>query len=305
MSAVPVVMVLVSALAGPGQDERYERALGLADAGRPAEAAVEFEALAASGDASSHFEAGQMRFAAGHMAHAYRHFERHLASGLNEDSRSITQSRLVKAGAGTRVVELRLRPVTRATVIVRRLGDPPASQRPDLEAPVTAGTTAIRLDPGDWELRVEAPGYLPLRRVLAVGDAGAQVELALVPVPAAVPGASGGPRRARGETVAGAVLVPLGVVALGGFVATTVVYGKIRAQEEKLGADCNDRDVLLDLRRQARRDIGAMVGLGVASAALLTAGAVLLVRGRQTLRRPRLALDIDPGRAGLTLSGNF
>jgi hypothetical protein len=122
-----------------------------------------------------------------------------------------------------------------------------------------------------------------------------------VPSPEPDPGL----RRARGETIAGAVLVPLGVVALGGFVATTVVYAKLRSREQRLGLDCDDRDALLDLRRQARLDTGAMVGLGVASAALLTAGAVLLVRGQHTLRRPRLALDVRPGRAGLTLSGSF
>jgi hypothetical protein len=271
---------------------------------------VHFEALAASGGAGSYFEAGQMRIAAGHMAHAYRHFERHLASGLDEDSRSITQSRLAKAAVGTRLVELRVRPVMNARVTVRRIGDPPALQRPELAAPVSGGMTEIRLDPGDWEVRVEAAGYLPLRRILAVGEANAPVELDLAPVPAAAakpvpnPEADRRARRARGETIAGAVLVPLGGVALGGFVASTVAYGDIRSREEKLGERCNDRDVLLDLRRQARLDTGAMVGLGVASAALLTAGTVLLIRGR-ALRRPHLSLDLRPGRAGLTLSGNF
>jgi len=112
-------------------------------------------------------------------------------------------------------------------------------------------------------------------------------------------------RRARGETIAGAVIVPLGVLALGGLVIAAVSHRGTRAHAEDVGYHCNDLETLVDLRTRARREAGAMVGLGVASGALLTAGAVLLVRGLRPLRRARLSLDVRPGLSGLTLSGNF
>jgi len=67
----------------------------------------------------------------------------------------------------------------------------------------------------------------------------------------------------------------------------------------------NELAALGDLRDRARSQAGAMVGLGVASGALLVAGTVLLVRGQKTLRRARLGFDLRPGGAGLLLSGNF
>jgi len=295
-------------------DDRYALGLSLADQGRHAEAALHFETMVGD-DPALHFEAGQMRVAAGHLAHAHRHFEAYLASGQGPESRSVAQSRLTKAAAGTRRVELRLTPATSTTVIVHRVGDPPDRQRPDLEVAVTAGAGALRLDPGNWELRIDKAGYLPLRSTLAVHDANVPVELRLAPVPVvATPKPDPTPadmarartlRRARGETIAGAVIVPLGVLALAGLVIAAVSHRGTRAHAEDVGYHCNDLDTLVELRARARREVGAMVGLGVASGALLTAGAVLLVRGLRPLRRARLSLDVRPGQAGLTLSGNF
>lgn len=317
MSPVLVFMLAVSAPAPAPAPDPQARALELYDQGRFAEAAAEFERLAQS-DPTQFFEAGQMRFAAGHMAHASRHFQAYIATGLSDDARSIAQARLMKATAGTRRIDASLTAAAGPTEIVaRRLGEPAGQERPELVLPV-AGTATLHLDPGSWELRVEAPGYLPLRQVVEVGESNAPLTLRLVPVPAAVNSAPASVvdvaarnrerRRGKAMTVAGAVMLPLGAVALGGFVAAAVGYRRTGEQFRGLGGDeylCNDLTALGELHDRARRQAGAMVGLGVASGALLTAGTVLLVRGQRTLRRARVAFDLRPGQAGLLLSGKF
>jgi len=308
-----LVLVLSLLVGEPAPQDPQARALELYDQGRFAEAAMEFEALATQGDPKQFFEAGQMRFAAGHMAHASRHFQEYIASGLDEEQRSIAQSRLMKATTGTRRVEARVTPDGAATeVVARRVGDPPEQQRPELSTPVVAGTATLRLDPGAWELHVAAPGFVPVQQALAVGETNVPVTLVLVPVPVAAVAPPPGPRpnlrRGRAMTAAGAVLLPLGLVALGGFVATTVAYRRTGEEYRGVGVDgylFNELAALGDLRDRARSQAGAMVGLGVASGALLVAGTVLLVRGQKTLRRARLGFDLRPGGAGLLLSGNF
>jgi len=313
------MIVVLSLLCAPApdlaHDDMRELAAALSDEGRFAEAAVHFEAVAAAGGpVVARFEAGQMRFAAGHMAHAARHFQAYIATGLDADELSLAQSRLARAAMGTRLLEVRLSPAIAATIRAHRVGDPPASPRPDLDTPIHGGLTALRLDPGTWELRVDSPGYLPLRHTIEVTDARTPVELRLVPVPAptTAPARTSDPappardtRHARGQTIAGAVTLPLGAAALAGFITTTVAYRNSVAREKIIGDQCNDRRALDDLRVMAQRQIGAMVGLGVASGALLSAGVVLLVRGAPALRRARLALDLDTHHAGLLLSGSF
>lgn len=320
MSYALVIFCLVSGPAmDPAEKQRYEQGLALYDAGRHAEAAAHFEEMAVHGAPKRRFEAGQMRFAAGHLAHAWRHFHRYLESDIDAEQREIGEARLASAAEGTRVIEARLLPAdVAATVVAHRIGDPPGMQRPDLPTPVDGGIAALRLDPGAWELRVEVPGYQPLRRVIDVRDTTPPVELRLVPVPAVVPPPAVAPaetaagrgqlRRGRGQVVAGAVMVPLGLAALGGLVATLVVHESTRSAFKNLGVDgygCNDLEALGDLRSRARREAGAMVGLGVASAGFLTAGVLLLVRGQQLQQRARLSLDVRPDRAGLLLSGHF
>lgn len=86
----------------PAQDEAYAAALELYDEGRFAEAAARFEALAeANGPSIRRFEAGQMRLAAGHMAHALRDFEMYLAGALSRDDRELGESRLARRPRGS------------------------------------------------------------------------------------------------------------------------------------------------------------------------------------------------------------
>ena len=312
MPMIVVLFLLCAPAPDLAHDDMRELAVALSDEGRFVEAAVRFEAVAAAGGPPiARFEAGQMRFVAGHMAHAARHFQAYIASGLDADELSLAQSRLAKAATGTRLIELRLSPAITTTLLAHRVADPPGSQRPDLDSPVLGGLAALRLDPGTWELRLDVPGYLPLRHTIEVTDARTPVELRLVPAPSTAPAPTIDPsprthdlRRARAETIAGAVTLPLGAAALAGFITSTVAYRGSVAREKSVGYQCNDRGALDDLRVTARRQVGAMVGLGVASGALLTAGVVLLVRGA-ALRRAHLTLDLHPDHAGLLLSGRF
>lgn len=292
------VFIALSILCAPAPDlaheDMRELAVALSDEGRFVEAAVRFEAIAAAGGPSVvHFEAGQMRFAAGHMAHAARHFQAYIASDLDADDLSLAQLRLAKAATGTRLIEVRLSPAIATTIHAHRIGDPPDSQRPDLDTPIGGGLAALRLDPGTWQLRIDAPGYVPLHQNIEVTDVRTPIELRLEPEPVPAPAPTIGPaprprdlRRARGQTIAGAVALPLGVAALAGFITATVGYRHSSAREKLVGYHCNDRAALDDLRLTAQRQIGAMVGLGVASGALLSAGVVLLVRGAPALSTP-------------------
>jgi len=76
------LLVSLALVAAPTveSDDRYAFGVSLADQGRHAEAALHFETMV-NDDPGLHFEAGQMRVAAGHLAHAHRHFEAYLASG--------------------------------------------------------------------------------------------------------------------------------------------------------------------------------------------------------------------------------
>lgn len=192
------VFIALSILCAPAPDlaheDMRELAVVLSDEGRFVEAAVRFEAIAAAGGPSVvHFEAGQMRFAAGHMAHAARHFQAYIASGLDADDLSLTQSRLAKAATGTRLIEVRLSPAIATTIRAHRIGDPPDSQRPDLDTPIHGGLAALRLDPGTWELRIDAPDHVPLRQNIEVTDIRTPIELRLDPAPAPAPAPTIGP----------------------------------------------------------------------------------------------------------------
>ena len=197
-----------------------------------------------------------------------------------------------------------------------RLGD----DRPPLSAPVREGVAELRLDPGLWDLRIAAAGHQPLHHHLDVLGTGPTLAVPLTLQPVAAPPPATPPvdpdaprragqlRRARVETIVGAVALPVGLAALGGFVAAVAYRQDTRAGFEALrrdAVDCDVRAQLDGLHARARRETGAMIALGVSAGALLTTGAVLLVRGQRRMKRARIALDLRPGHAGLSLSGAF
>ena len=127
--------------------------------------------------------------------------------------------------------------------------------------------------------------------------------------PASPPADDPIPRRLQ---IAGGVLVPLGLVALGVVGAVGSSYRRDLAQADALHAEqmtrsCteDDRTRLRVLLTATRRQEGLMIALGVTGGALITAGTALLVRGTLQRRRARLGLDLRQHRVGLTISGEF
>lgn len=303
------------------QKRLREAAAQLHDAGHPAEAAAQLEALisATGGHPDLHFDAGQSRMAAGHHAHARRHFLAFLAApGLPADDRELGKVRVEAAESRTEAVTVRLFPGTDALVRVRRADDP---SRPALEATAVGGAALMHLDPGPWDVEVEASGFPPRRARVEVAAAPVTLELRLVPEtgpaagPPVAPAPALRPATGRAETIAGGVLVPLGLVALGALAAVAPAYQETRSNFSRLrGAlerDPCDAIALVELAglpAEARRERAALIALGVTSGALLGAGVGLLVHGQRLARRSRparLSLHLRPGFGALTLLGKF
>ncbi len=116
----------------------------------------------------------------------------------------------------------------------------------------------------------------------------------------------------RKQLIAGGVMLPLGLVALGvvGVVASN--HRRDVAEADALDAaltarPCTDDDRVRmhELLTAARRQEGLMIALGITGGALITAGTVLLVRGAKQSRRAQLALDLRHNLVGLTIAGRF
>lgn len=112
--------------------------------------------------------------------------------------------------------------------------------------------------------------------------------------------------------IAGGVMLPLGLVALGVVGAVAPGYRRNLAEADALHAalasrPCTDGDRtrLREILGVTRGQEGLMIALGLTGGALLTAGTALLVRGGLARRRARLGLDLRHNRVGLTISGAF
>ena len=117
------------------------------------------------------------------------------------------------------------------------------------------------------------------------------------------------PRRLQ---VAGGIMLPLGLVALGVVGAVSSDHRRDLAQADALQAELalrpctdDDRTRMRELLAATRREEGVMIALGVTGGALVTAGAALLIRGSLQRRRARLALDMRQDRLGLVIAGEF
>jgi hypothetical protein len=285
---------------------------------RWAEAADEAEAALASGRTSSPdlaILAGNLRRRAGHHAHAWRHFnDLGQTPDLPPDTRTIAAIRLDQLAPSTRLVDVQLSPaVARATLVARRHDARPP---PDLAVPLVDNRATLRLDTGTWELLVTAPNHAPLRHIVGPDVAG-PLALTLEPVapPAPPPQKSPPPPppakpRVPPALIAGGVLVPLGLAALAGTFAALPAHNRIADRFDALRDDlttrpCTPADVaeLRSLTAASRQQEHLMLGLGATAGALLTAGAVLLVRGAR--ERRQLHLDTSRGALILGLSGHF
>lgn len=310
--------VLLCALQGPAGEEAEAALQRLTAEGRWAEAATQAEVLLAADGADGRraLAAGTLRAAAGHHAHAWRHFDRYLGlQGLSAEDREAAEQRRGNLIASTRVVALQVSPEVPARVVARRVGE---EGLPALESAVVGGKASVRIDLGTWELRVEAPGYAPLVRTIGGDDVVRLLRFTLDPMgPTPQPGPTRAPpepvrTRAPVALVAGAVVLPLGLAALAGTLAVVPGYRRSEAALDAWQAEIAGGPVSLDELRElqalggtARRQEGAMIGLGVAAGALITVGAILVGRGRGELRRRRLQLEARPGAVAFGLSGRF
>jgi hypothetical protein len=112
--------------------------------------------------------------------------------------------------------------------------------------------------------------------------------------------------------IAGGVMLPLGLVALGVVGAITPGYRRNLAEADALHAGLMNRPCTGDDRTRLRELLGAtqgqeglMIALGLTSVALVAAGTALLVRGGQARRRARFGLDLRHHQVGLTIAGAF
>ncbi len=170
---------------------------------------------------------------------------------------------------------------------------------------VTAQLAAIGPDacaPPPVETPVAAPTMLP---VPAAATEPAPRTLAVPEVPPTNKGA-------RKQLVAGGVLLPVGLVALGLLGAVASSHRRHLGEFDTLTADlatrpCTDEDCahMRELLTATRREEGTMIALGVTGGALVTAGTVLLIRGAKQRRKTRLGLDLRHNRLGFTIAGEF
>lgn len=187
------------ASASPSDPEaRAEQAANLYSARKYVEAAEILEDLWATvHEPRDLFNAALARIAAGHRAHAIRYWETYLLlPGVPADGREQAQSRLKKAQGAAVGVNLKVAPVAVSevgvTYTLRRAAPDLKDSRPPLviELPsgapeFNAGGRTVYLDPGKWELKVEARGYRTAVQDLTIkpGQSGFPKDIVLGPDP--------------------------------------------------------------------------------------------------------------------------
>ena len=184
----------------PGADPeaQAEQAARLYSERKYAEAAAHLEALWADvHEPRDLFNAALARLALGQRAHAIYYWEIYMVQpGVPADGREQAQSRLKKAQAAAVAIGLKLVPAAVSevgvTYTLRRATSDPKDSRPpiviDLQpgAPeFSSGGRTVYLDPGRWQLQVEARGYRTAVQELVIkpGQAGFPKEIVLGPDP--------------------------------------------------------------------------------------------------------------------------
>ncbi|MEZ4454654.1 MAG: hypothetical protein R3B09_34700 [Nannocystaceae bacterium] len=200
--------------------QREEQAFRLYQAGRFAEAALEFEALWRDfAEVRYLYNAASSRFTVGHYAHATDYLTRYLGTaGLSASDRSDAAGQLAEAKRHLVSVQLRVEgppSLAGATLTVEHVADLASDLRPPLRVSPTltqdAWTAAIGLDPGTWEAHLEVPGYAPVHTEFAV-QSGQKIDVVLRPERSARAPASEWRRPfALGFGIGGAVVAAAGI----------------------------------------------------------------------------------------------
>lgn len=295
------------------RDERAAQASDYYAKGRYVEASLEFEGLWRDfpGEPRFLFNAAASRYIAGHYAHTIAYLTEYLARGdVQGDDRKEAQAQLDEARNKVTPVKVTVTlpavATGEVTVVAQHVARGASDLRPDLPFPArVSGASAeavIQLEPANWILRAQGPGYAPAeRRVAITRTAEQQVALTLTAaaaqsgaVPASEPTETEVPpdvaRKlqiglAVGGTVVGAVGVA--VLAVGAVKrksaenCSTAATAEVSA-DEATGA-CRE-SLMLGLRR---RDAGAgVLGAGVG---VLVGGLTWLARDSKQRRAAWIA----------------
>jgi len=150
---------------------------------------------------------------------------------------------------------------------------------------------------------VPAPALLPVAAPETPAPTSTTTDLPKVPADNLAP---------RRQLIAGGVMLPLGLVALGVVGVIGSNHRRGVAEADTLDAalatrlcTADDRTRMRELLTAARRQEGLMIALGITGGALIAAGTALLVRGARQRRRAQLALDLRHNLVGLTIAGRF
>jgi hypothetical protein len=186
----------------------------------------------------------------------------------------------------------------------------------------TAWSTRVRVEPGGQNVTVtvpelaEAPGQAQMPAPLTPP---AGIDEVLVPLRVAAEGGTSRtpplqrnmPREEPGTPVmkiVGAVAAGVGVVglAVGGVYGLRAIAKNDSAKEfcPGGGKDCNEQRGL-DLTKEADRAANAANVLMIGGGVLLVAGAIAYWAAPASSERPRVALDVAPGRASVQVAGRF
>lgn len=116
----------------------------------------------------------------------------------------------------------------------------------------------------------------------------------------------------RSQRIAGIVMLPLGLVALGVLGGVASRFRKHVDAADALHVDLTrrvctsgDRSRMSELLTDLHRERGAMIVLGLAGAALVPVGVALLARGLKQRPRAQLGFSVQYDRVGLTIAGAF
>lgn len=318
--AAPTAPSAASGPVAPADIEaRRAAALRLHEERRPAEAAVLLERLAEeTGRSDLLFDAGQARFAAGHRAHALRHWERYArAPGRGGDDLALVTARLADARALLTPIAIEVLvpdDLSEVTATLRRLYDPPDQQRPAIAVVMRAvggvARAEVALDPGVWSLSLGSAA----KREVHVDRAPTSITISLraaAPSPAPPP-----PDRPRGLIAGLGALAA--VTAVPGAVLTGIGARRFGARAGACAMDTSDpRCVEAALLADARWTgagaglLGAGVGAAITAAAPtsrraslgeLGAGGGLLALGAAWLAAENVTYARVPGEDALYLA---
>lgn len=270
------------------QATREEQAFQLYQAGRFAEAGIEFEALWADfADPRYLYNAASSRFAVGHFAHAADYLARYLETpGLAADDRGDASGQL--AAARGHLVELLITvqgPAEGASLTVEHVPELASDLRPPLALRTAFGETGgegnTALDPGQWRVRLLAPDGREVTQEIAIRSGPSQEIRLQLPEPEVNPAEPPSMRPyALGFGVGGGGVA---LVGLGMTIGTSVRANRLLTGDEACtndAATCRQR-VVRNLNARAWGT--GLLGLGLGSAAGGLTGLIADSKQRRTV----------------------